>query len=119
MKDPVFSLIAKYALILAGLYFLDNLFTIMLNEFKPSYDSFEFTRWRPIVKSTFNILLNIVTALLLSHDIKEHRVKSKYVIVATILFRPVGVFVFLLFLSYQDRFLKPIDAGTDDSIIDS
>ena len=119
MKDGFFSLITKYALILAGLYFLENVFSIMLNEFKPSDDSFELALWRPIVKSTFGILLNIVIALFLSHDIKEHRVKSKYVIVTTIFFRPVGVFVFLLFLSYQDRFLKPVDVGTDDSIIDS
>ena len=114
MKNQIFSLITKYALILAGLYFLENVFSFMLNEFKSSFELVEFARWRPIIKTSLTILLNIVVALFLSQDIKEHKVKTKYVLVTTILFRPVGVFVFLLFVLHQDRFVKPVDARTDD-----
>jgi hypothetical protein len=98
---------------------LENVFSIMLNEFKPSYDSLQFARWRPVISSNFSLLLNIVAALFLSQDIKAHKVKTKYVILTTVLFRPVGIFVFLLFLFYQDKLVIPADAGTDDSIIDS
>ena len=114
MKDRVFSLITKYALILAGLYFLDNVFSVMLDELRSSYDLSEFVRWRSIIKTTFTILLNLVAGVFVLQDIRDHKVKTKYVFVTTMLFRPVGVFVFLLFVLYQDRFVKPQQARTED-----
>ena len=114
MKNRIFTLISKYALILAGLYFLDNVYSIVLQEFRPGYDSLEFAPWWPIINFTFDVLLNIVTVLFLSQDIREHKVKTKYVIVTTILFRPVGVFIFLLFLFYQDRFVPQIEEPIGD-----
>ncbi|HEY5918408.1 MAG TPA: hypothetical protein VIU13_13425 [Chryseolinea sp.] len=114
MKDRIFSLTCKYALILAGLYFLSDVYSIVLTEFKPGYDSLELAPWWPIINFAFSLLLNVVTVLFLSYDIRRHDVKTKYVIVTTILFRPVGVFVFLLFLFYQDRFVAQIEEPIDD-----
>ena len=114
MKDRIFSLISKYALILAGLYFFDEVYSIVLKELRPSYDSLEFVRWSPMINFAFDILLNVVTVLFLLQDIREHKVKTKYVIVTTMFFRPVGVIVFLLFLFYQDRFVGQVEGPIDE-----
>jgi hypothetical protein len=114
MKDRIFSLITKYALILAGLYFLDDVYSIVVTEYRPVYDSPEFAPWWPIINFTFDMLLNIITVLFLLQDIREHKVRTKYVIVMTVIFRSIGVFVFLLFLFYQDRFVAQLEEPIDD-----
>ena len=100
------DIIGKYALILA----VSSIFVTAL-QYVTSYQIFsdeEMTNrliqiYIPIV---FSLTLDLITALIVRQDIRKHNVKTKYIMVATILFRPAGVFAFLMFLFFRDKLNK-------------
>jgi hypothetical protein len=49
----------------------------------------------------FTFVLNIITSFLVFRDKVTNKVETKYVIAATILYRPVGVVAFLIYSIYD------------------
>ncbi len=102
MKDSLSKMTGKYALILSVLYILSYSFNCIINELDHNDESLS----NAIVWSStpwiFDFSLNILTAVLLRIDIKKFGVYTKYVTLATILYRPVGVFAFLLFCALRE-----------------
>lgn len=52
-----------------------------------------------------DFLLNIITAILLRRDIKRYNITTRYVMLATILYGPLGVFAFLVYVLLLDKAL--------------
>jgi hypothetical protein len=59
-------------------------------------------RYTTLVSSGLAIILSILVAVIVSRDIKKLGIKTNYVILATILFRPVGVCAFLLYAIHNE-----------------
>ena len=55
-----------------------------------------------LISYAFGIVLNIVMAVLVYADKQALNIKTHYVIVATVLYPPVGVVAFLLFALYDE-----------------
>jgi hypothetical protein len=103
MKDQVFRLITKYSLLLTAFYILSFVFTRAIIEIDFGDNRAINTNIRQLAPFILNILLNLITAYIIGQDIKKFDIKTKYVILATIVFRPIGVFAFLLFFHFQDE----------------
>ena len=101
MTDRNFRLISKYALLLAISYLLEYAF----NRYVKNFNTDLVTRTNQILVSTspyiFALLLNIVTSIIVYRDKLTLNIKTKYVIIATTLYRPIGVVAFLLFSIYD------------------
>lgn len=101
MNEERFNLITKYAIVLSVFYLLSFVFNRVVREI--TFDNSEiynavYQQWLPF---TFDLILNIIAAFLVGQDVIKHKVKSKYLTLATIIYRPIGVFAFLLFLFIQ------------------
>jgi Na+/phosphate symporter len=106
MTDRNFKLISKYALLLSISYLLEFAF----NRYVRSFNTDLVTRTNQILVSTapymLTLLLNIITSIIVYRDKVTQNIKTKYVILATVLYRPIGVVAFLLYSIY--------DKGTED-----
>jgi hypothetical protein len=103
MKDQYFGLITKYAILLSAFYILSFAFSRAIVEYAIMDDSAYNAAFWQSVGFVFNILLNLLTAYILKKDIKKHNISTKYVLLSTILFRPLGVVSFFLFVLFQNR----------------
>lgn len=103
MTDNASKLITKYALILSIFYIFSYAFNRLLPEVDLNNDFY----WQAMVKGNapwlFNLILNIFTAIILRADVNKHNVNVKYLTLATLLYRPIGVFAFLLFYILGDK----------------
>lgn len=106
MTDRNFKLISKYALLLSISYLLE----VTFNKYVRSFDIDLVTRTRQTLFSTapylLTFLFNIITSLIVYRDKTAQNIKTKYVILATVLYRPIGVVAFLLYSIY--------DTGTEE-----
>ena len=102
MKDSTSKLITKYALILSAFYIISYAFNILLEELSPGDDLSTQAAIRGSAPWLFNAVLNLLTAVFVYIDANKQNRNIKYVILATVLFRPVGVFAFILFCILQD-----------------
>lgn len=106
MTDRNFRLISKYALLLSISYLLEFAF----NRYMRSFNTDLGTRTSQLLVSTapymLTLLLNIITSLIVHRDKVAKNIMTKYVILATVLYRPIGVVAFLLYSIY--------DKGTED-----
>lgn len=97
MTDSKFKLISKYALILSISY----LFEFAFNRYIRQLNLDPETRTNEILISTvpymLTFLLNIITAIIVYRDIVNKNIRTEYAILATVLYRPLGVVVFLLY----------------------
>lgn len=102
MTDDKFKQISKYALILSISYLLE----FALNQYLKQSNIDFGTRTNEILVSTapfiLTLLLNIITAIIVYQDIVNKNLRTKYVILATVLYRPIGVVVFLLYSIYSN-----------------
>jgi hypothetical protein len=100
MADKNFKLISKYALLLAVSYLLE----FALDQYLMRVDSDDLTGTETILisaaKPVLTLLLNIVFAAIVYRDKVAQNIKTRYVILATVLYRPIGVVAFLLFSIY-------------------
>lgn len=103
MKDQYFGLIAKYALLLTTFFILSFILTRALIEIQLSEDIGENALYRQTAPLIFNIILNLITAYIVGQDIKRLSLKTKYVLLSTVVYRPLGVVAFLLFLLLQNK----------------
>ena len=101
MTDSNFKLISKYALLLSICYLLEFAFNRYLRsshaDLVPRIDPF-------LVSATpyfLTLLLNVITVIIVYRDKVTNHTRTKYVILATVLYRPVGVVAFLLYSIYD------------------
>lgn len=99
----IFFQITKYASLLA-------LFNLLSYGFMRGWTEFQVIRsysdnfaLLAVVPFAVNGVLNLIMALLINQDIRKHQVKTKYITLATMVYRPIGVIAYLLFLFLQER----------------
>lgn len=100
------NIIGKYASILAVFSIIAILPQYLLPNVIFSEERVTNMLYQTYIPLALGLLLNLITAFVVKQDIRKYNIKTKYIMVATILYRPVGVFAFLLFLIFQDRFSK-------------
>lgn len=108
MTDRNFKLISKYALLLTVLYIIEFAF----NRYVRSFSAELASKTDQVLVSTtpyiLALLLNIVASIIVYQDKVAQNIKTKYVILATVLYRPIGIVAFLLYSIYDKG------AGTND-----
>ena len=100
------KLISKYALLLSISYLLEFAF----NKYVRSFNIDLVTRTNQILVSIapymLTLLFNIIGSIIVYRDKVTQDIKTRYVVLATVLYRPIGVVAFLLYSIY--------DKGTED-----
>jgi len=100
--QEVSRLISKYALIMIVLYGIHDVFQYFLPFYlKEVLSGSENSFWYPFIVWGFNLILNLVVASFVASDLKKYQPKSKYLILLTILYRPIGVCLMLISLVVQ------------------
>lgn len=101
MAERNFKLISKYALLLSILYLIE----FVGWKYFSSINSEVLSRAEQGLVSTapytLTLLLNIIAAIFAYRDKVAQSIKTRYVILATVLYRPLGVVAFLLFALYS------------------
>ncbi|CAN5412512.1 hypothetical protein BH10BAC4_BH10BAC4_22430 [soil metagenome] len=114
MSSSNLNSIGKYALILSVTYLLQILLVKVITDHK-----YEFEMGWKLVRTSLvlvvSILLNISTAIIVFIDMRSRGVKTKYVIIATLLYRPAGVMAFLLYSIYGNE-NDVVQKGKDEQI---
>src|SRR5687768_1266671 len=100
------NLIGKYALILAAFSIVTTVPQYLLPNMELSDEPVRNMLIQTYIPLALGVFLNLVTAFLVKQDIRKPNVKTKYIMVTTILYRPVGVIAFLLFRIFQEKFRK-------------
>jgi hypothetical protein len=103
MKDRSFELVTKYALLLSVFYLIYLAFENIVLTALTGTEIGVNMAWRVMYPHIFNFGLNLVAAYIVALDIRKYNVKTKYVILSTILYRPIGVLAFLIFFVLQSR----------------
>ena len=103
MNDTA-KLIGKYAIILSVFYLIqilvDHYFSFKLMDSDLEYSrikTYMYTRIAP------PILFNIITALIIYADQKRYNIQGKYAVLLTLLFRSMGVVLFLIYAINSTR----------------
>jgi hypothetical protein len=103
LTERNFTLISRCALLLSISYLLEFAF----NGYVRSLDMGLLTRANQnlvsIAPYLMTLLLNILTAIIVYKDKVSQKIWTKYVILAAILYRPIGVVAFLLYSIYDNR----------------
>ena len=100
MTDRNFRLIAKYALILSISYLIEIALRKYINQLDLELVTMEQRGLISAAPVIFTFVLNIITSFLVFRDKVSKKIETKYVIAATILYRPVGVVAFLIYSIY-------------------
>lgn len=103
MKDQYFELIAKYALLLTAFFILSFVFARTIIAIPLTDNVADTFQNRTTLPHIFNLLLNLITVFVIGRDIKKLNLKTKYVLLSTVVYRPLGVVAFLLFLFLQGK----------------
>jgi hypothetical protein len=101
MTDRNARLIAKYALILSISYLIELALRRYINQMDLELVTMEQRGLISAVPVIFTFVLNIITSFLVFKDKVTNKIRTKYVIAATILYRPVGVVAFLIYSIYD------------------
>lgn len=103
MTEKYAKLISKYALILAGFYAAEFAFRKYVGSIAFSDSPATNALLATYIPFILTLLLNLITVLIINQDRKNLNISTKYVFIATIIYRPIGVFSFLLFSAYNDK----------------
>jgi hypothetical protein len=103
LTERNFKLISRYALLLSISYLLEFAF----NRYVRSFNLELLTRVNQnlisIAPYIMILLLNMLTAIIVYKDKVSQNIRTKYVILATMLYRPIGVVAFLLYSFYDNK----------------
>jgi hypothetical protein len=99
MTKDYSKLISRYALLLGAFALLEYFIRQYLRE--GALDFGEYQVLRATIPTALTFLLNIIMALLINADIKKLGMKTNYLTLATILYRPIGVCAFLLYIVFD------------------
>jgi hypothetical protein len=103
MVHRSFRLIGKYALLLSLLYGLETLFwKFLYTGILAFLDSFSTTVLSSALPVALSFVFNVIIMLVINRDIRKLGIRTRYVIVSTLLFRQIGVCAFLLYAIYDD-----------------
>jgi hypothetical protein len=102
MTNKNFNQISKYALILSVSYLMQMAFSKYIYISNTEQFSVIERGFRSMIPVLFALVLNAITSLIVYRDIKSNNIKTKYVLLTTLLYRPVGVVAFLLFSIYKN-----------------
>jgi len=98
MNNNAIEIIGKYALLLSALYGLDIILNLNFVSFafnQPSLQNLTYTKtWTYIIPYG----LNLIAALYINSDIKSLNIKAKYSLLLTLIYRPIGIVLFLLYV---------------------
>lgn len=97
------QLLIKYTLLLSIFYFLSFLLKKVMIELESDDAAGDYIFSRSMGAFFLEVLINVLTAYIIGLDIKKFQIRTKYVILATLLYRPIGVVSFLLFILLQHR----------------
>jgi hypothetical protein len=101
MADHYRKIIAKYAWLLSLFFILEFSFFRFVPWSHFGYvRDFEYYLLESL-PFILTAVLNIVMARIIFIDIKRHNVETRYVLLATVLYKPVGVCIFLIYLIYD------------------
>jgi hypothetical protein len=91
------KIIGKYAIILVIFYAIQFGFNYWFQIISKivEYDSTD-VLIRQYSFIGLSIILNIITALIVSRDIKKYEINIRFLVLSTIIFRPLGVCLFLI-----------------------
>lgn len=93
------GLIRKYALILVILYLIHYGFQHLFGFYlKDALFDDKNSVWSVFLIWGLEIILNLVAAFFVASDVKKYQPKSKYLILLTIVYRPLGVCLLLISL---------------------
>ena len=98
MNNEIIKTIGKYALILTIFYLIDiavGRYTNFIIDNAKSRGAETLLASLPMIVSYF---LNIVTAILISFDKTKFSLTGKYSVLLTIIYRPIGIVLFLIYL---------------------
>ena len=101
MTDTTIKLVSKYALLLAVFSILEYGLFRYIRQIDPELPR-EQEFLLMALPSICAIILNAITAAIVFRDIGAQGTSTRYVIIATILYRPIGVVAFLLFSIYEN-----------------
>jgi hypothetical protein len=108
MNHNELKLIGKYAWVLSISYVLELAFS----EYVGSIDvELEMAPIQMMIPIAFSLLLNIGTALVVYRDKVKLGINTKYVMITTLLYRPVGVVAFLLYAVYDKSIIAAGEAS--------
>lgn len=98
-KQQVSGLIRKYALVMIGTYLIHFGFQALNNFYlKEAFYENRNSVWIPVMMLSSGLILNLVAALFVASDVRKYQPKSKYLILLTIVYRPLGVCLLLISL---------------------
>jgi hypothetical protein len=101
MTNRNLKLISKYAVLLSISYIVELALRWYVNQMDLELVTMEERGFISAAPLIFTFILNIITAVIVFRDKEINKIETKYVIVATILYRPVGVVAFLLYSIYD------------------
>lgn len=103
-KNKITKIIAKYALILIVLYLIQFTLDFLFDSyFEQHVEDITKKMWLPNLSLGMTILFNLITAIILNTDIWRLQLKSRYLTIMTLVWRPLGICLFLISLINQSR----------------
>jgi hypothetical protein len=104
MVEKNYRLVDKYALLLSSFYVAELIFWFYI---KDAMLSDAITRQErsllSMTKYVFSFFLSLITVWSLYTDKSKLQVETRYVFLATLLYRPIGVCAFLLYVLYENK----------------
>lgn len=107
MDDRYFRFIGKYALLLSLMYGIEFVFWRYMDQRELTTDTLTDRLLTMTIPVALALVLNIVLTIIVTRDIRVLNLNTRYVTLATLIYRPVGVCAFLLYLLF-DRTDKEI-----------
>ncbi len=109
------KMIGKYALLLALFFAFERAFDFLLDELRPTIFGdgiYTSSTMYLLIPTALWFVLNIITAFIIQQDKARLNIETKYVYIATILYRPIGVVAFLLYAIKTSNEIE-IEGGED------
>ncbi len=104
ISKPVFTkLITKYALVLVIFYLIQYLISFSNSYFTNGHELIKTKLLLSYITIAIGFIFNIITALILRFDINKLQLKSKYLILTTLVWRPLGICLFFITIVNQAR----------------
>lgn len=107
MTDKTLKVVGKYAILLAIFYGLE---LIIGYSYKYLIQEPEAYRLNSIIMGLptyLNFLLNIIIALIINSDKNRLKIEGKYSIILALIYRPIGIVLFLIYLINHDLSKNP------------
>ena len=103
-KNEIAKIIAKYALILIVLYLVQYIFNLLFDNFLEKQE-IDVTKkmWLSNISLGVTILFNLIAAIIVNSDIRRLQQKTRYITIMTLIWRPLGICLFLISLINNSR----------------